>query len=240
LIKELKPDYIFHLAANSTTSHEAIFENHKSIATGSINIMESVKRNNILSKIFLSGSCLQFVNKGIPIKETDPFVANDIYSAERIYTVYAARYFRLLGLKTYIGYFFHHDSPFRPERHLNMSIVKAAKRIKYGSKELIEIGNPDIIKEYNHAYDIMKAIWILVNQEKVYETVVGCGIGYSINDWIDTCFRILGMSSNGHIRRKDNFKSDFSIMVSCPEKLKELGWRPDYNIEDLAKEMIST
>jgi GDPmannose 4,6-dehydratase len=70
LIKQHKPAFVFHLAANSTTSHEALFENHATIATGTLNILEAVKRNSPITKVFISGSGLQFKNDGNPIKQT--------------------------------------------------------------------------------------------------------------------------------------------------------------------------
>src|SRR5687767_9836535 len=73
IVKRYKPDYIFNLAANSTTRHDVLFENHKTIGTGCLNILESVKQHSPRSKVFLSGSGLQFVNKGNPINEEAPF-----------------------------------------------------------------------------------------------------------------------------------------------------------------------
>src|SRR6266404_9491300 len=108
LIKLSKPDYIFHLAANSTTNHNVLFENYATITTGSLNILEAVYRNSPETKVFISGSGLQFRNENRPIKESDPFEARDAYSVSRIQSVYAARYFRSLGIKTYVGYFFNH------------------------------------------------------------------------------------------------------------------------------------
>ncbi len=239
LIRNHQPDYVFHLAANSTTRHDALFENHETISTGTLNILETVYKYSPGTKVFLSGSCLQFVNEGNPINEFTPFKANDIYSAERIFSVYAARYFRHLGMKVYVGYFFHHDSPLRSEKHINMAIVRAAKRLKNGSKEIIEIGDPCVVKEFNHAKDLMQAIWMFVNQNELFEMVIGCGVGHSINEWINTCSHVLGINLQGHIKIKENFKSDFSIMVSSPESLMGLGWRPEYDMNDLAKDMIN-
>ena len=109
LIKQHKPDYIFHLAANSTTRHDAMFENHATISTGTLNILEAVKNYSSHTKVFISGSGLQFKNENRPIKETDEFEARDAYSVSRIQSVYAARYFGSLGLKAYVGYFFNHQ-----------------------------------------------------------------------------------------------------------------------------------
>jgi GDPmannose 4,6-dehydratase len=89
LIKNSLPHYIFHLAANSTTRHDALFENHATISTGTFNILEAVKNFSPLTKVFISGSGLQFVNNDSPIKETDDFDARDAYSVSRIHSVYA-------------------------------------------------------------------------------------------------------------------------------------------------------
>ncbi len=239
LIKKQHPDFVFHLAANSTTQHYALFENHETISTGALNILEAVYRNSNKTKVFLAGSAMQFKNNGTPIDENTPFEANSPYAVSRIQSVYAGRYFRTLGLKVYVGYLFHHDSPRRREKHLNMSIVKAAIRIKNGADELIEIGNPSVIKEFNHASDIASAIWMLVNQEQTFEIVIGGGIGHTIKEWINTCFRILEIDDKNYIKIKDDFIPDFLSLVSFPQSLKNLGWAPEYSMESLAKEMIS-
>jgi GDPmannose 4,6-dehydratase len=147
LIKKYRPTYIFHFAANSTTSHYAWKENYDTISTGTIHILEAVKEFSKACRVFLSGSGLQFINENKPIKETDSFNAGSIYSVYRIHTVYAARYYRTLGIKIYIGYFFHHDSPLRSERHINRRIVSTAKRIAAGSSEKLELGDASVRKE---------------------------------------------------------------------------------------------
>lgn len=238
LIKTNQPEFVFHFAANSTTKHEVLYENHDSIATGTLNILESVKNNSHKTKVFLSGSALLFKNEGKPIKETDEFDPRDIYSVQRIYSVYTARYYRKLGIKVYIGYFFHHDSPLRPERHLNMKIIAAAKRIKAGSNEYIEIGNPEVIKEYNHAADLIQAIWILVNQENIYEAVIGNGKGYSVYRWIEECEKIMSIELISKIKIDPQFKTPFSSLVCNPSTLHQIGWRSNNSIHKLAKDMI--
>src|SRR5215813_1231939 len=119
LIKTNQPHYIFHLAANSTTEHSALFENHDIIATGTLNILESVRKYSTDSRVFICGSGLQFKKSEKPIKETDEFEARDAYSVSRIQSVYAARYFRTLGVRAYVGYLFNHESPMRNERHIS-------------------------------------------------------------------------------------------------------------------------
>ena len=144
LVRDIQPDYIFHLAANSTTHYDALFENHETISTGTINILDATWKYSKHSKVFLCGSGLQFVNNCSGITEFDPFEARDPYSDIRIQSVYAARYFRKLGLEIYIGYLFNHDSPLRSSRHVNQKIAQAARRIELRSKEFLELGDLEV------------------------------------------------------------------------------------------------
>jgi GDPmannose 4,6-dehydratase len=238
LIKEHHPNFIFHLAANSTTKHEALFENHETISTGTLNILESVKLFSPHSKVFISGSGLQFKNEGKPIKETDAFEARDPYSVARIQSVYAARYYRSLGVKTYVGYFFNHDSPLRSERHVNQKIVAAVKRISIGSDEKIELGDITVKKEFTFAGDTAQAIWTLIKNDAVYETVIGSGKAYSIEDWLNICFGYFNLDWKSYVKTNDSFKSEYNILVSNPSTLFGLGWKQQVEMDALAKMMI--
>src|SRR5258705_8714397 len=111
LIKQYQPTYVFHIAANSTTHHEALFENHETISTGTLNVLEAVWTHCPRAKVFIAGSGVQFENTGATISEDDPFEPSSPYSVARIQSVYAARYYRSLGLAVYVGYLFHHESP---------------------------------------------------------------------------------------------------------------------------------
>jgi len=238
LINELRPSFIFHLAANSTTAHEALFENHATIATGALNILEAVKNHSPNSKVFLSGSGLQFLNNGKPIKETNPFEARDAYSVCRIQSVYAARYFRSIGIQTYVGYFFNHDSPLRTERHMTKKIAEAAKRIANGSKEKLSIGDPDAIKEYGYAGDIVKGIWTLVNQDTFTEANISTGKGYSIKEWLEQCFSLVGLTWQDHVTFNPDFVPAYDQLVSDPSRILSLGWKPEVDFRELATLMM--
>lgn len=191
VIKQSPADYIFHLAANSTTRHEALFENHAAICTRTINILEAVYRHRRRSKVFLAGSALQFRNDNVPIDETAPFAPTSPYAVSRIQSVFAARYYLSLGIEVYVGYFFNHDSPRRSVRHINQKIVLAAKAIAAGSIEKLELGDVTIKKEFNFAGDVVEAIWGLVNQNDIYEAVIGSGKApASKNGWIYVSYRL--------------------------------------------------
>ena len=238
LIKTEKPDYVFHLAANSTTRHEALFENHQTISTGTLNVLEAVYKHNQSAKVFLSGSAVQFENSGAPIDENTTFAAISPYAVSRIQSIYAGRYYRSLGLKVYAGYFFNHDSPLRREQHVNQKIVDAAKRIQAGDAEKFQLGDITVEKEFNFAGDMMEAVWRLVSQTNHFEAVLGSGVVYSIENWLDLCFARIGKNWREYVVIKDDYKSEYKVLQSNPALIKSLGWQPRVGIEDLAAMMM--
>ena len=239
LVKTTTPNYIFHLAANSTTRHDALFENHATISTGTFNILEAVKNFSPLTKVFISGSGLQFVNMDKPIKESDSFEARDPYSVSRIHSVYAARYYRKLGLQVYVGYFFNHDSPRRTERHMAKKISEAVKRIANGSDEKLAIGDISVIKEWTYAGDIVEGILTLILQDDIFEANISSGIGYSIEEWLSACFAIIGKKWQDHVILKNDFSPEYKTLVSDPSIISSLGWSPKVSFKDMAEMMVN-
>ncbi|MEP7268333.1 MAG: GDP-mannose 4,6-dehydratase [Saprospiraceae bacterium] len=238
LIKENKPDYIFHLAAVSQTSHELLLEHQETILKGTLNILENSWIHSPASKIFISGSGLQFINTGKPISEFDPFEAKDSYSLARIQSAYATRYYKNKGLNTYIGYFFNHDSPLRSEKHLNQFIVQTAMRLENKIDKRLTIRDPQYMKEFLFAGDAMDAVLTFVNQNDISEVVIGSGLAYKVLDWIKICFDYFNLELENYLE-SENIESNPNILVSDPKTIFSLGWRPKVNIEELALLMIN-
>jgi GDPmannose 4,6-dehydratase len=237
LIKEYKPKYVFHLAARSSTKHDALFENHATISTGALNILESVRLHSPETKVFITGSGVQFENYG-PIDENTPFEASSPYSIARIQSVYAARYYRSIGIKAYVGYLFHHESPLRTPLHISRMIIDAARRIANGSDETLILGDTSVVKEWTFAGDVVHAILDLVNQNNIFEAVIGTGDGHSIKEWIELCFDMVGCDWHKHIKGT-NFKAEYKSLISKPLLIKSLGWKPKIGFVDLARIMTN-
>lgn len=239
LIKEKKPEFIFHFAAKSTTSHTALKENHEAICTGAMNILEATRLHCPSSKIFLSGSAMQFKNDGKPINEKTAFEANSAYSASRIHSVYTGRYYRdKHAIKVYVGYLFNHDSSLRSEQHVNQKIVKAVQRIRIGSCERIDIGDMNVRKEFNFAGDIVNAIWALIKQDNIFEAVIGSGEAYSIKEWVKICFDKIGKNYLDYIVSNGRYNAEYNLLVSDPKLIYSIGWSPETSIYQLADIMI--
>ena len=239
LISDIKPDYIFHFAAESSTNHSSLFGHHDAIVKGSLNVLESVKNHCPETKVFLSGSALQFVMNNKPITEKTEFAAESSYSLARINSVYIGRYYRKrFNLKVYTGYFFHHDSPLRPDKHINQRIALAVRRIANGSNEKILLGDLSARKEFNFAGDIVKAVWILVNQDNVFEAVIGSGQAYSIEDYLKCCFKIINQNYKDYVEVDQKFSSPYKLIVSNPAIIKSLGWKPQTSLQKMAQIMV--
>jgi GDPmannose 4,6-dehydratase len=238
IIGQNKPCFVVHLAAISTTRHDALFANHAAISTGSLNILEAVKRHSPATKVFITGSGVQFKNTGLPICETDEFDANSPYSVARIHTVYAGRYYRSLGIKAYVGYLFHHESPFRGPSHVSKMIADAVRRIAAGSDEKITIGDVSVKKEWTFAGDVVEGMLALLSQDKVFEATIGSGIGYTIENWLQTCFESIGKNWKDYVVLRQGFKPEYSILVSNPRTINSLGWKPKVDFRQLAEMMI--
>jgi len=239
LINDYKPDYVFHLAANSSTSHEFLFENHETISTGTLNILESVKKYAPQARVFITGSGVQFKNNSLPIKETDEFEASSPYSISRIQSVYAARYYRNLGLKTFVGYLFHHESPYRKDHHISKLTTNFIKGISLDTNHKLKLGDIEVKKEWAFAKDIAEGIFTLVNQDKVFEATIGTGKIHSIKDWLISCFQLKDLKWQDYIECTDNnFKPEYKILQSNPETILSLGWKPKTNLEQLAQIMM--
>jgi GDPmannose 4,6-dehydratase len=239
LVNELQPDYIFHLAAVSTTRHEALFKNHAAITTGTINVLEAVRIHKPSCRVFLAGSGVQFVNTGSPISEKDLFDGSSAYAVSRIESVYWARYYRSLGIKAYVGYLFHHESPLRKPNHLCRKITDLAKRVREGSKEQITLGDLSVRKEVGFAGDIVAGIWTLVNQDQILEATIGTGKAYSIQEWIEVCFSKVGHDWRDHVTMStDAFVPEYPLLVSDPTSIFSLGWKPTVDINGLAEMML--
>lgn len=238
LVKSHQPDYIFHLAANSTTKHSALFENHETIATGTLILLEAVHQFSPTTKVFLSGSAMQFVNKGSAINEQTPFEASSPYSISRIQSIYAGRYYRSKGLKVYVGYFFNHESPMRGPHHVSKLTTDIIKRIGKGSPEKIELGNVNVQKEWNYAGDLMQAVILMTEQEEQFELILGSGNVHSIADWLNECFTLIGRNWKDHFIQKQGFRSEYEILRSDPKLLYSLGYKPSLNFKGLAELMM--
>ncbi len=239
LIRARRPALVFHLAARSSTRHDAAAENHATIGTGTLNILEAVHRHSPQTRVFLAGSALQFANRGQPISEEDSFDAASPYATVRIYSNYLARYYRRLGVQVYFGYLFHHESPLRKPGHVSKTIADAARRAAAGEKFALELGDLSVEKEWTFAGDMVEAMWTLATQDSVAEANLGCGETHSIAEWAKACFDAVGRDWREFITERPAFTPEYARLVCNPARIFSLGWRPRTAFDTLARMMVA-
>lgn len=235
LVSNTRPDFIFHLAANSTVDHSAARQNHDVLASGTLNLLEAAMRWTPSSSVFLAGSAYQFKNEGEPIKETDPVDTTSVYCAARVYSRMLANTYRSMGLNVYYGILFHHESPKRGAQHLSQKIAQAAR-----TKTKIEIGDLRVVKEWTHARDTVEAIWTLVNQHRIWEANIGTGIGHSIEDFAEACFAAAGLDYHEFISTLPGYTAPYRRLTCDPSRIYRTGWKPRHNLEYLAEQMVNS
>ncbi len=238
MVSEIRPDLLVDLAARSSTREEDVFLHHDTIAGGTLNVLEAVRRHCPESKVFLAGSGLQFENKGEPIDEETPFRATSTYALARIQAVEAARYYRSLGLKVYVGYFFHFESPFRRPGHNSVEVVRAAWRIARGEQDLLRVGSLAVAKEWTFAGDAARAVLTLLGQEEVFEAVIGSGEAHTIGEWVEKCFSFAGLDWREYVREEEGFRPEYERLVSRPARIRGMGWSPRVGFEELCSMMM--
>jgi len=238
VIERTRPDWVFHLAALSTTAASGALENHAAISTGSLNVLEATSRHCPEARVFITGSGLQLANRGRPIAASDDFDPSSPYAVSRIHSVYTARYYRARGIRAYVGYLFHHESPRRGKTHVARLVSSAAARSARGSREPLLIGSLDVRKEWTFAGDVVRGIWTLVNQDEVFEAAIGSGTPHSIGEFVAACFDAVGLRWQDHVRTKDAFSPEYSLLVSDPSVIRALGWQTQVGLEALAKMMV--
>ena len=122
---------------------------------------------------------------------------------------------------------------------MNQKIVRAVQRIANGSDEKLTLGNIDVKKEFNYAGDMVEAVWTMVNQDKVFEVVLGCGKAYSIRQWVDYCFSKINKRWQDHVVLRDDYIPEYDILLSDPTLLYSLAWAPKVDFYQLADLMMN-
>lgn len=237
LIHDQQPDFIFNFAANSVCTHQSTMEHYRTIAGGTLNILEAVNLYSRQTRVFLSGSALQFVNEGRSIREDDQIAAESGYAAARNYSLFLARYYRKLGLKVYFGFFFHHESPHGKAWRLSRRVATAAREAKVTGKCEFDWGPIEYPREWNFAGDLMEAVWTLVNQPSVFEACLGCGRTHLVSEFANACFEALGLDLRDFIEMPE--RHSFPPKLSAnPGVIRALGWQPTTEFGDLARLMV--
>jgi GDP-4-dehydro-6-deoxy-D-mannose reductase len=247
-LEKIKPDRIFHLAAQSfvPTSWLCPAETFAINAIGEINLFEAVLGLKLTPKIQVAGSSEEYglVNADeIPMKETNPLRPLSPYAVSKVaQDLLAFQYFRSYGLRTVRTRGFNHTGPRRGEVFICSNFAKQIAEIEKKKKEpVIYVGNLEARRDFTDVRDIVRGYWLCLDKGKEGEVYnVGTGKTYSMREILDMLLSLSKIKVKVEVDPQRLRPSDVPILLSDCTKLKELtGWQPKIPIRQSLEDLLS-
>lgn len=247
VLKEVQPDEIYNLAAQShvrVSFDQPVFTTLTD-AQGVLNLLEAAKEVCPLAKIYQAGSSEMFGNEydsdGYR-RETTLMRPVSPYGCAKLYAHNLARTYRT-SYNMFIsnGILFNHESPRRGINFVTNKIVDGAVQIYKGKKDKLSLGNLDATRDWGHAKDYVRAMWMMLQHDKPDDFVCAMGESHSVRDLCDIVFKRLGMNYQNHVTIDPIYYRPtelHDLKGDCSKLKNTLGWRPEYTFESLVEEMI--
>jgi len=244
LIK-IQPDEVYNLAGQSSVglSFEQPVETMESISIGTLTLLEAIRFSEMPIRFYNAGSseCFGNINGGVANEET-PFAPRSPYAVAKSAAYWqTADYREAYGLYGCTGILFNHESFLRPERFVTRKIVSAACRIAAGSNETLRLGDISIKRDWGWAPEYVKAMWLMLQQEKADDFVIATGEAHSLQDFVIRVFEASDLNWEDHVRIDEHLKRPAEIGANRgdPSKAERLlGWKPKYFMPDVVKFMV--
>ena len=275
IIQEVQPDEIYNLAA---MSHVAVsFETPEYTANadgiGTLRILEAIRLLGLTEKTKFyqaSTSELYGLVQEVPQNEKTPFYPRSPYGVAKLYAYWiTVNYREAYNMYACNGILFNHESPIRGETFVTRKITRAVSRIALGVQEKIYLGNLSARRDWGHARDYIKAMYLMLQQEKPEDFVIATGVTTTIREMLIMAFNEVGIElefvgkGNKEVGLVKNCNDDkyqlakgtevvavdpryyrpteVDLLIGDSSKAKEkLGWTPSYDLPSLIKEMIES
>jgi GDPmannose 4,6-dehydratase len=247
IISDIKPDECYHLAAQSFVSYS--FEDEFSTIDTNLNgthyVLSAIKIQAPNCKLYFAASSEMFGNvKETPQNEDTPFHPRSPYGISKMAGFELTRNYReAYGLFALSGILFNHESPRRGSEFVTRKITSSAARIKLGLDKEIRLGNLDAKRDWGHARDYVRAMWLMLQQDEPDDYVIASGESRSVRDFLETAFSYLGLDYHEYfVMDRDLFRpSEVNILQGDASKARErLGWSSTVSFEALVKEMVDS
>jgi len=263
VLKKHNPSEIYNLAAQSHV--KVSFETPEYTATvdalGTLKILESVRILDMdkTCKIYQASTSEMFgLVQETPQKETTPFYPRSPYGVAKLYAYWITKNYReSYGMFCCSGILFNHESPRRGFNFVTKKVVDGLEAISAGRQECLYMGNLNALRDWGHAKDYVKAMWLMLQQDKPEDFVIATGKQYSVKDFIEKCapyfylkirwegegLNEVGINVNtGKVIIKVDPKyfrpAEVETLLGDPSKAKSvLGWEPEYTFDALVEDM---
>jgi GDPmannose 4,6-dehydratase len=245
VIKESNPDEVYNLAAQSfvPTSWKQPLLTADVTALGVTRVLEAIRIINPKIKFYQASSSEMFGKvRETPQTETTPFHPRSPYGVAKAYGHFiTVNYRESYGLFACSGILFNHESPRRGLEFVTRKVTNGVARIKLGLQKDLAMGNLDAKRDWGFAGDYVKAMWLMLQQEKPDDYVVGTGQTHSIRELLDVAFSHVGLDYRDYVRQDPRFMrpAEVDLLRGDPNKAKEvLGWEPDVTFKRLIEMMV--
>lgn len=262
LMREIKPDEIYHLGAQSHVRVSFDIPEYTADVTGlgTLRILESIKENGLDTRFYQASSSEMFgLVQEVPQKETTPFYPRSPYGCAKVYAYWITRNYReSYGIYACNGILFNHESPRRGETFVTRKIARGLARIKAGLEDKLYLGNLEAKRDWGYALDYVEGMWLMLQQEEPDDYVLATGETHSVREFVEECCRQLGFSlawEGQGINEKGIDKqtgkeiiaidpryfrpSEVDLLIGDPTKAREkLGWEPKVKFSELSKIML--
>lgn len=272
VIAKVRPDEVYNLAAQShvQVSFETPEYTGNVDALGMLRVLEAVKNCGLAdtTRVYqASTSELYGKVQEIPQKETTPFYPRSPYAAAKIYAYWiTVNYRESYDMFACNGILFNHESPRRGETFVTRKITRAVARIKLGLQKCLHLGNMDSLRDWGHARDYVKAMWLMLQQDVADDFVVATGEQHSVREFTEIAFKEAGIEIQwqgegleevGIAKNLPCDESGDNVVVAIdpryfrpaevetllgdPSKAKaKLGWHAETSFADLVSEMVKS
>ncbi|MGH8015834.1 MAG: GDP-mannose 4,6-dehydratase, partial [Candidatus Zixiibacteriota bacterium] len=245
IIEEHKPDEIYNLAAQSfvPTSWGQPVLTAEFDALGVTRVLEAIKFINKKIKFYQASSSEMFGKvQETPQKETTPFYPRSPYGVAKVYGHWiTVNYRESYGIHASSGILFNHESPRRGLEFVTRKISDGAARIKLGLQNKLALGNLDARRDWGFAGDYVRAMWLMVQQDKPDNFVIATGHTHSVEDFVKLAFGRLNLDFKKHVIIDQRFVRPAEVDILQGNNSfakKKLGWTPEVSFEELVNMMV--
>jgi len=266
VMAKVRPDEVYNLGAQShvKVSFEEPDYTAQTDGTGTLRILEAIRTVGLEKTTrFYQASTSELYGKvqEVPQKETTPFYPRSPYAVAKLYAYWiVTNYKEAYDMYACNGILFNHESPRRGGTFVTKKVTASVARISAGRQDVLTLGNIDSKRDWGHARDYVKAMWMMLQQEKPVDYVIATSKQYSVRQLVTLCFELVGVSIEWRgegISETGVDKATNKVVVQISEKYfrptevdtllgdatkanTELGWTPDSSFKQLIFEMMES
>ncbi|KQX44801.1 GDP-mannose 4,6 dehydratase [Ensifer sp. Root954] len=245
LIDGIEPDEIYNLAAQSfvATSWQQPHLTANVTGVGVLNMLEAIRMLRCKARFYQASSSEMFgLIQSEHQSERTPFYPRSPYAVAKLYGHWiTVNYRESFGMHASSGILFNHESPLRGEEFVTRKVTAGVARIKMGLTRELRLGNVHAQRDWGHARDYVKAMWLMLQQETADDYVVATGRTWTVEHMLEIAFRHVGLNSEEHVVIDQSLfrPAEVDILLGDPSKAKmKLGWEPTVSLEELICEMV--